>query len=150
MLPFYRPEISPRMDATAPLLRGDAAFERWEQPAVAIRACVEGQFLNMQRCTDWMRLSPEVIYLTGGASKNDAIAQVVADVFQVRVERLAVSGSVALGAALRAASQTGGRLLEELEAIFCQPEANSILRPQVGLDIYELNMERLAALQAGS
>ncbi|NBB78357.1 MAG: carbohydrate kinase, partial [Verrucomicrobia bacterium] len=33
MLPFYRPEISPRMDATAPLLRGDAAFERWEQPA---------------------------------------------------------------------------------------------------------------------
>ncbi len=149
MLPFYRPEISPRMDATAPLLRGDAAFERWEQPAAAIRACVEGQFINMKRSTEWMQLEPEVIYLTGGASKNDAIAQVVADVLQVNVQRLAVSGSVALGAALRAATQQGCLSLEEMESIFCQPEADSIVRPQVSPEVYELSTRRVAELIAG-
>ena len=30
--------------------------------------------------------------LTGGASRNDAIAQVAADVFQSKVKRLAISG----------------------------------------------------------
>ena len=149
MLPFYRPEISPRMDATAPLLRGEAAFERWEQPAVAIRACVEGQFINMKRCTEWMQLTPEVIYITGGASKNDAIAQVIADVFQVRVQRLAVSGSVALGAALRAASQKGSLSLEQLEPIFCQPEADSILMPQASPEVYELSNQRVGELIVG-
>lgn len=149
MLPFYRPEISPRMDSSAPLLRGDAAFERWEQPAAAIRGCVEGQFINMKRCTEWMLLKPEVIYLTGGASKNDALAQVVADVFQVRVQRLAVSGSVALGAALRAASQPGGLPLEQLELIFCQPDADSIVMPQASPDVYALSTQRVMGLIVG-
>ncbi len=149
MLPFFRPEISPRMDAAAPLLRGTPAFENWEEPATAIRACVEGQFLNMQRCTEWMQLDTEVIYLTGGASKNDAIAQVVADVFQVKVQRLAVSGSVALGAALRAANQAGALPLAQLEAVFCQPEVNSILAPQADPAAYELSRQRVAELTHG-
>lgn len=143
MLPFFQPEISPRVDTNTPLLWGDAAFERWEQPATAIRACVEGQFLNMQRCTKWMQLRPEVIFLTGGASKNDAIAQVAADVFQVRVQRLAVSGSVALGAALRAAHSQGGHALEALESTFCQPEPNSCLNPQSSPDVYQANIRKL-------
>lgn len=148
MLPFFQPEISPRIDATGPRLRGDPAFERWEQPAVAIRACVEGQFINMLQCTSWMRLNPEGIYLTGGASKNDALAQIVADVFQVKVQRLAVSGSVALGAAMRAAHSEGGIALEALEAAFCQPEPNSLLKPQVHSAVYLQSMERIAELKS--
>ena len=81
--------------------------------------------------------------------KNDAIAQVVADVFQVKVQRLAVSGSVALGAALRAASEQGGLSLEEMESIFCQPEADSILMPQASPDVYELSTQRVAELIVG-
>jgi xylulokinase len=61
--------------------------------------CVECQFINLQLCSEWMQLQPEVIYLTGGASANGAIAQVAADVFQADVERLSVGSSVALRAA---------------------------------------------------
>lgn len=137
MVPFFRPEISPRVDLDAPILKGSEAFENWRDADAAIRACVEGQFINMKLRTDWMQLSPEVIYLTGGASKNDAIAQVVADVFQAKVQRLAVSGSVALGAALRAASNTLGVQLHELESQFCRPEADSTVEPKAAPHAYD-------------
>lgn len=130
MVPFFRPEISPRVALDAPILKGGAAFENWEEADAAIRACVEGQVMNIKLRSEWMQLEPEVIYLTGGASQNDAIAQVIADIFQAKVQRLAVSGSVALGAALRAAHNSLGCDLHALEARFCQPEANSTIEPQ--------------------
>ena len=89
MVPFFRPEISPRVDLDAPILKGSELFEGWNDADAAIRACVEGQAINIKLCSEWMQLKPEVIYLTGGASKNDAIAQVIADVFQAKVQRLA-------------------------------------------------------------
>lgn len=119
MVPFFRPEISPRMEIHAPILAGRTAFLNWEDGAAAVRACVEGQFLNMKLSTEWMQLEPETVYLTGGASANDAIAQVAADIFQARVERLSVTSSVALGAAMRAASVCLSRSIEELESHFC-------------------------------
>lgn len=137
MLPLFRPEISPRVDLDAPLLKGSDAFENWQEADAAIRACVEGQFVNMKLRTDWMQLQPEVIYLTGGASKNNAIAQVVADVFQAKVQRLTVSGSVALGAALRAASNSPGLDLHELESQFCKPEAGSTIEPKAQTAAYD-------------
>ena len=136
MVPFFRPEISPRIDLKAPILNGSDAFENWQDADAAIRACVEGQFINMKLRTDWMQLEPEVIYLTGGASKNDAIAQVAADVFQAKVQRLAVSGSVALGASLRAASHSLGLDLDEMEGHFCKPEAGSTIEPKAPSDAY--------------
>ena len=136
MVPFFRPEISPRVDLQAPLLTGSDVFCNWESPDAAIRACVEGQFINMKLRTDWMGLSPDVIYLTGGASKNDSIAQVVADVFQCKVQRLAVSGSVALGAAFRAAMNSFGLPLETLEANFSKPEADSTIEPKADKSTY--------------
>ena len=136
MVPFFRPEISPRIDLKAPILNGSDAFKNWQDTDAAIRACVEGQFINMKLRTDWMQLEPEVIYLTGGASKNDAIAQVAADVFQAKVQRLAVSGSVALGASLRAASNSLGLDLDEMEGQFCKPEAGSTIEPKAPSDAY--------------
>ena len=137
MVPFFRPEISPRVDLKAPILKGSDAFESWQDADAAIRACVEGQFINMKLRTDWMQLKPEVIYLTGGASKNDAIAQVAADVFQAKVQRLAVSGSVALGASLRAASNSLGLQLHNLESQFCEPEAGSTIEPKAPRGAYK-------------
>lgn len=129
MVPFFRPEISPRIDLEAPVLDGTSAFENWQEADAAIRACVEGQFLNMKLRTHWMQLKPEVIYLTGGASQNNAIAQVVADIFQARVQRLPTSSSVALGAALRAANACLGADFAALEAVFCKPTGDKIIVP---------------------
>jgi xylulokinase len=136
MVPFFRPEISPRVDLPEPIFSGTAAFISGDSADAVIRACVEGQFLNMKLRTAWMGLSTQTVYLTGGASANDGIAQVVADIFQAEVQRLAVSGSVALGGAIRAASYRTGAAIEALQAVFCQPVAGSGIRPQVGEDCY--------------
>lgn len=137
MVPFFTPESSPRVELEAPLLEGGEDFKNWKEADTAVRACVEGQFMNMKLRTAWMGLMPEVIYLTGGASKNDAIAQVVADVFQTRVERLVVSGSVGLGAAMRAATNSLGRNIADLEAVFCEPDSGSVMLPKPDASVYE-------------
>ncbi|HBM85526.1 MAG TPA: carbohydrate kinase, partial [Opitutae bacterium] len=146
MVPFFRPEISPRVDLDAPILKGSETFESWDDADAAIRACVEGQFLNMKRRTDWMQLQPEVVYLTGGASKNDAIAQVIADVFQAKVQRLAESSSVALGAAMRAATNSLGCDLAVLEGIFCQPDEGSTITPNTDSAVYQSAAQSFEAL----
>jgi len=146
MLPFFSPEISPRIELEAPLLAGTETFVNWQEADSAIRACVEGQFVNMKLRSDWMQLKPEVIYLTGGASKNDAIAQVVADVFQAKVQRLAVTGSVGLGGAMRAANSVFGSDLGALGDQFCQPQADSTIEPQVEAATYTSTAARIDEL----
>ena len=128
MIPFFRPEISPRVDLNEPILRGSDAFEKWDDPSAAVRACVEGQFLNMLSCTQWMGLNPEVIYLTGGASRNNQIARVVADIFGRPVQRLQVTSSVALGAAMRAAVNSLSASWDDLESNFCTPEEEGLIQ----------------------
>jgi xylulokinase len=80
----------------------------------------------------WMGIAPQRILLTGGASKNNGIAQIVADVFQAPVERLEVANSAALGAALIAAT-SADNCLPELQAVFCKPSANSRIEPDTAL-----------------
>ncbi len=146
MLPFFRPEISPRLDLDEPVLHGGTAFEKWEEAEAAVRACVEGQFLNLRLRSAWMRLQPEVIYLTGGASKNDAIAQVAADIFEAKVQRLAVSGSVALGAAMRAAHRCFDIDMDTLEKHFCQADPGSTVTPRVSPGAYDALAEQFSSL----
>lgn len=149
MLPFYRPEISPPLSRACLRLMGSPEFEQWALPDAAVRACVEGQMINMKRCVAWMRLAPPEIYLTGGASRNDAIAQVVADVFQARVRRLEVSGSVALGGAMRAAHEALGQDLESLAAHFCKPSAAVVAPNAATASAYaELEQSFAACLSA--
>ncbi len=128
MLPFFGPEITPRHDFTGPALEGSAAFEAGADPALQVRALLEGQFLNMRLHSRWMEVKTERIRLTGGASKNDGIAQLVADIFQAPVERLDVLNSAALGAALIAAAADGNDL-ESLQEIFCKASSGSALQP---------------------
>ncbi|HAV13230.1 MAG TPA: carbohydrate kinase, partial [Opitutae bacterium] len=146
MLPFFSPEISPRIQLEAPLLSGSNDFMTWKLADESIRACVEGQFVNMKLRSNWMQLQPEVIYLTGGASQNDAIAQVVADVFQAKVQRLAVTGSVGLGAAMRAANTVHGIDLLDLGDQFCQPLADSIVEPKTSANTYDQTAQTITAL----
>jgi xylulokinase len=131
MLPFFGCEISPRCDVSAPVVSGPFA-DRWESHPASARACVEGQFLNMRLCTEWMRLTPDVIHLTGGASQNDAIARIAADVFQAAVKRLAVPDSAALGAALRAGLADGGIDRAAIEAYFAEAASGATIAPDRG------------------
>ena len=127
-LPFYGAEITPRHDFERPVTH----FSDEPTPALRIRSLLEGQFLNMKLHSEWMGVATERIRLTGGASKNDGIAQLVADVFQAPVERLDVANSAALGAALIAAA-AGGHDLVGLEGIFCKPASESLLLPDTRL-----------------
>ena len=128
MLPFFSPEISPLYDGNGPILKGTGIFENWRSPKLAIRACIEGQFMNMKVHTDWMQMVPKIIYVTGGASKNTAIIQILSDIFQADVQRLEVSGSVALGGAIRAAQHCLNHSLESLETSFCS-NSSEVIKP---------------------
>jgi xylulokinase len=93
-----------------------------------------------------MEVKTERIRLTGGASKNDGIAQMVADVFQAPVERLDVSNSAALGAALIAAAADGNDL-DSLQETFCRSSAGSSLFPDPSLaQVYQEALADFAAL----
>ncbi|MGC9451629.1 MAG: xylulokinase [Oceanipulchritudo sp.] len=147
MLPFFMPEISPRVDIKEPVVSGPFS-ESWESSLSAPRACVEGQFLNMRLCSEWMQLRPDVIYLTGGASQNDAIAQIAADVFQADVKRLSVSGSVALGGALRAGLAIGMEP-EKMEAFFADATAGEAIKADEGsAETYAKAVEEARNMQA--
>ena len=117
ILPFAGDEITPRVDSDGftPLgWEGEPTADEW------VRGVLEGQFLNMKRHSDWLGVETEEVLLTGGASENDGIARIVADVFGKKVRRLSVAGSAGLGAALRAAVVMGGSL-DQLEVFFSAP-----------------------------
>ncbi len=141
MLPFFGPEITPRHDFTGPVMLGSTT-----DPALQVRALLEGQFLNMRLHSQWMGVKTERIRLTGGAAKNDGIAQLVADIFQAPVERLDVINSAALGAALIAAAAEGHDLAE-LQETFCKAEPGSSLQPDPALaHIYDDALARFQTL----
>jgi xylulokinase len=146
MLPFFGPEITPRHDFSGPVLAGAAAFETGADPALQVRALLEGQFLNMRLHSRWMEVKTERIRLTGGASKNDGIAQLVADIFQAPVERLDVLNSAALGAALIAAAADGNDM-QALQEIFCKASPGSALQPNRSLaGVYDDALGRFQSL----
>jgi xylulokinase len=146
MLPFFGPEITPRYDFTGPVLKGSSDFESGKNPGLQVRALLEGQFLNMLLHSQWMEVQTERIRLTGGASKNDGIAQLVADIFQAPLERLDVSNSAALGAALIAAA-ADGHDLQELQEIFCKATPGTTLKPNPAYaETYQNALERFRTL----
>ncbi len=137
MLPFFEPEITPRVQSDGadyqPPLRDWSAEEE-------VRGVLEGQFLNMRLHSAWLGVEPEVILLTGGASANDGIAQTVANVFQTPVARLEVAGSAGLGAGMRAAAAVGAGALSEMAADFAAPSPGGRLEPDLALAELYANM----------
>jgi xylulokinase len=130
MLPWFETEIVPRV--TRPGLRRINLDDR--DAAANVRAIVEGQMMAMRIHSAWMGVKASQILATGGASTNSAICQVLADVFNCPVQRIEISKSAALGAALRAAhaylKDRGARpRWEDIVAGFTDPVADSTLRP---------------------
>jgi xylulokinase len=122
MLPYFVPEMTPKLLEPRALLDGSPEFRAFRDPPANARAVVEAQALSMQYHSDWIGERPATLRVTGGASKNRAILQILADVFEARIETLSVESSAALGGALRAAQAVEGLPWAELYARFVAPE----------------------------
>jgi xylulokinase len=131
LLPWFETEIVPRVSRP-----GIHRFDLDERDTAAnCRAVVESQMMSMRIHSEWMNAQPRQIYVTGGASADTAILQIIADVFNRPVFRIEVAKSAALGAALRAAH---GWLLhsrkeakwQEIVAGFTSPISDSEIRPR--------------------
>ena len=89
----------------------------------------------------------DTIRVTGGASRSTGILQTLANVFQARVETIAVQDSAALGAAMIAAHTVSGHDFEALARAFApavhttEPDPATQPAYQAALDAY-LDLER--------
>ncbi|HEU6447700.1 MAG TPA: FGGY family carbohydrate kinase [Verrucomicrobiae bacterium] len=150
LLPWFEAEIVPRVNKPG-IHRFDLDAKN---VAANCRAIFEAQMLSMRLHSQWMRISPEKIFATGGASNDLALLQVMADVMNCRVERIEVSKSAALGAALRAAHgyflKNGKRVAwEKIISGFTSPVLNSEIRPNPkAAKIYGKLIEKYAACEA--
>jgi xylulokinase len=149
LLPWFEAEIVPRVNKP-----GIHRFDLDEKNAAGnCRAIFEAQMLSMRLHSQWMRVSPERIFATGGASNDVALLRVMADVLNCRVLRIEVSKSAALGAALQAAHgwlAAAGKnpRWEKLTAGFCNPVAGSEIRPdKKAAKIYDRLIEKYAACE---
>ncbi len=137
---LFTPEFTPRLNQAG--FQTNQWLPQDEPVATTLRALLEGQFSNMKLQSDWMQLDISEILLTGGASKNQAIAQAIADIFQAPVKRLAVSSSVGLGTAILAARSEGAQY-SALVDTFCAAAPETTL-PQDGSEIYSSHLSEYA------
>ncbi len=153
LLPYFVPEITPRLSAPAPRWFGSDRFVAGKDGAAAARAVVEAQALSMRLHGDWIGEATDRILVTGGGSKNPGILKVLADVFQAEILPLRVSNSSALGGALRAAQAVEGRAWEELYKTFAAPDFDRRVAGDPGIKVVYDQLagqlkERLAAVVA--
>jgi len=127
MLPFYEPEITPAVSL------GEIATNGWsldeESAAVQIRACLEGQIMNMKLHSAWLGQVPSQIMVTGGGSKSDQICQVIADIFNAEVVRMKLAASASLGAAIMAGVAHGCADLNLYEKSLCAIDEEARVLP---------------------
>lgn len=131
MVPWFVPEITPTVDRRGPIRAGLDAGDA----AANVRAVVEGQAMAMRLHSRWIAPDVRVIRATGGAAANRAILQVLADVFDAEVVRIAPPNAASLGAALRAfhadrASAGTPLPWSEVVAGFTDPIAGAGARPR--------------------
>lgn len=149
LLPWFEAEIVPRVNRP-----GIHRFDLDPKNAAAnCRAVFEAQMMSMRLHSQWMNVSPEKILATGGAAKDLALLQIMADVMNCRVERIEIAKSTALGAALQAAygwlaAADKNPKWEKLVAGFTAPVSDSEIRPdKKAARIYDELVEKYAACE---
>jgi xylulokinase len=145
LLPWFEPEITPRVDRPVPLSFGlDGA-----SPERHVRAVVEGQAIALRRHSAWMHVSAAAIHATGGAAANRAILQVLADVFDAPVLHFPATDAAALGAALRALQADTGVAWDRATDGFTTPSDSAVLPIPANVDalarLRQVHGEREAA-----
>jgi xylulokinase len=146
LLPWFEAEIVPRVNRP-----GIHRFDLDEKDAAAnCRAIIEAQMMSMRLHSQWMKVTPDCIYATGGASNDLPLLQVMADVMNCPVLRIEVSKSAALGAALSAAhgwlADAGKKpKWEQVVADFTEPIPGSEVRPNAkAIGVYDKLIEKYA------
>jgi len=129
MLPYFVPEITPLVLKAQPVYVGSDDFKAGRGPDAVVRALIEAQAIRLKIHSEWIEGRPDTLRVTGGASANTAICQVLADVFGARVERLKSGNSAALGAAMRAANAATGLDWETLSRRAARPEPGMDVEP---------------------
>lgn len=105
---YDSPEITPSTGSKCGTQRFSAdgqLVDSFSDPCIDVRAVVEGKFMAMRHFGESIGMdiqSCTKIIATGGASNNNAILQVMSDVFGCNVYTLDQSDSASLGAAFRA------------------------------------------------
>jgi xylulokinase len=150
LVPWFAPEITPYVAQAAP-------FRHDLDPADAarnVRAVVEAQAMAMRIHSRWIATAPVRIRATGGAAVNREILQVIADVFDTEVVRIAPSNAASLGAALRAFhadALSEGREIPWTEVVegFAEAADGLTIRPdRARAAIYRAMLPRYARLEA--
>jgi xylulokinase len=149
LLPWFEAEIVPRVHKP-----GVHRFDLDAKNVAAnCRAIFEAQMMSMRLHSQWMQVAPEKIFVTGGASNDRALLQVLADVMNCRVLRIEVSKSAALGAALQAAhgwltATNKNPKWDKLIAGFTNPIANSEIKPdKKAAKIYDKLIEKYVSCE---
>lgn len=130
MLPYFVPEMTPRIAEPGAEYFGSPDFVEGRDPAAAARAIVEAQAVTMRIHSEWVGHRPSRIRVTGGASRNAAILQILSDALEAELLPLEIANASAMGAALRAAQAIGGIPWQELHARFSCPDMNRAARPR--------------------
>ena len=140
ILPFLVDEMYPALKATTQV----SDFSQWSA-AEGLTALIEAQFLNLRLQSQSHLPQVELIRLTGGASRNKAIAQIVANIFDANVECIQSSSSASLGAAMRAAQASSSIAWDDLISKFSQA-SETFLPVADKVPIYKAKLARFAKL----
>lgn len=143
MLPYFEPENTPLVRESGVVYNQQA-----EKPLAAehIRCILESQALTMKLHSAWQGQNFKRIRVTGGASKSAAILRIFADVFQAKIETIAVRNSAGLGAAIRAANAIEGISFESLYEQFCTTVNEVTPRPEFA-NVYDQMLKDYKALE---
>jgi xylulokinase len=139
-LPFIIDEMYPSCSAQI-----DSETLSSFSPVKALVGLIESQILNLRFFAEKHAKTITTIRLTGGASQNTAIAQMIADIFQAKVERIEISNSAALGSAMRAANASAQQSWEFLNNSFTGAESQVLANPN-NAEIYEEKLKAYSKL----
>ena len=143
MLPYFSTESTPV--ALNPEVKYNFCAEETDAET-KIRCLLESQALSMRLHSGWMGEKFTRIRITGGASNCTPFLQILADVFQAQIEKIAITDSAGLGAALRAANAVAKvpfhKLFEQFTAATEIVKANP-----AKAKIYNKALKKYAALE---
>jgi xylulokinase len=125
MLPYFDPEIVPNVPA------GVVCHQLDDTDASGnVRAVIEAQAISSHIHSQWMGVDITSLFVTGGASTNEEILKIFANVHGCPVHRFETTNAAALGAALRAYQGHRSDVpWPEIVDPFCQPVAGSTIEP---------------------
>ena len=122
MLPYFAPEIVPAAGGGV-VRRGLGE----DDPAGNVRAVIEAQAMSSRVHSRWMHIDTSSLHITGGASVNEEIAKIYANVHGCPVRRGQTTNAAALGAALKAFRGHRPELTwPSIVEPFCEPEGPTI------------------------